>query len=184
MHIDALETPHALFCPHCRQALAVIEARAMSSASDGYFLLDGDSVPGASAAVGLSGAEGFDASVVAGECHSCKGGYYVVDATFVDGDIDDLVDWFSAEKDDLEYAFTVVRGATQTWVHMRTTTEGGLAVNEHTFGPFPLEPGCLIGPAGVSACGERACAKPWQHARDLLAAHWEPMGEINGLVAA
>jgi len=180
MQIQSTDFMHGLLCPHCRDLLALVEPEAFSTFGPGFFLDDGDSVPGMREAIAqLNVQEGFDCILSVGTCSTCRAGYYVVEATFVDGSLEDLLDWYAADKGQ-PCSYRLVRHPEQRpWLHIRRSTADGRDVHEHMFGPFPTDVAALKGPHGVSACGARGREGAWESARQLVAGLWEQINMVN-----
>lgn len=178
MQITQLIKPHAIHCPSCAAAIAHVSDAGIEPVGCDYLFSDGDCVPGAGDGVeGRDMDRGFESMLSVGRCHACRAGYYAVEVIFVDGPQDDLYAWMAADPGTDEVRHFLVHGhaADAIWIHGQNTTRKGQRIDEHLFGPFPADIAALIGPNGVSACGIRAHAEPWQHARDVVAARWHEM---------
>lgn len=178
MQITPIDQPHALHCPSCATVIAQVSRSGLEPVGCDVLFTDGDAVPGAGDDVEARDPNrGFESMLSVGRCPVCHAGYYAVEAFFVDGPQDDLYAWMAADPDTDDVRRFLVHGsaADTTWIHGQNTTRKGQRIHEHLFGPFPADIAALIGPSGVSACGVRAQAAPWQHARDVVASCWHEM---------
>lgn len=167
MQIEPIENAHALSCPHCGMPTAYAGPRGTDPATNAPWLTDGDAVPKLpEAPAGLA----LEAMLSVGQCHACRGGYYVVEAFVTRAPKAVLYDWLAGSLEVEEEIQQIVRaGGKPAWVRRRAMLPGGMRVDEHLFGPYPVALEQLQGPIGVAACGDAARAPAWAAARDLVA---------------
>lgn len=170
---SAITTPQLIACPHCATAIAEVTASGIRAIGREFFLDDGDAIPHAQA-LSPPPDRVTECMLSVGKCQSCTKGYFMVEATFVDGTVDNLYDWMAGSLEEREPPQwqMVPDAAGPAWIHARTMTRNALVIDEHLFGPYPVDLAVVIGPHGVSACGARAQNEPWLQATDVLHKHW------------
>lgn len=166
--------PRAMVCPHCAAYLMLLDAAECTSQNGDYWLQDGDSVPGVIDQLPGGYARGHLAELMVGTCSSCRGSYWVAEATLTNQDWAWLEAFIAGDPpfDQPGHArnyFGTWRGV--NWWLTEQKAPAGI-VHQHCFGPFPLADGELRGPMGVAACGELAKKPAWGEARTFLLDVW------------
>lgn len=181
-----IQGEHPITCPSCKAPVYLVYASTGDTPGANVWLTDGDSVPKVHEHLRPDQIEGqsFECMLSVGNCHACSGAYYVVEAAFLDGPLDRLYDWLAGSFEEhgrINYVCTNPAGG-DPWTLLGAQTVAGHSAL-HIHGPFALGSHTVSGPNGVAACGDTAKAAPWEHARDLLAEHWDAMRLANTAAA-
>lgn len=178
----ALSEPLAFRCPHCQAAVGLATPTGLSSVAEKTWLQDGDTIPGLTDLFDKEEGRSFAAALMMGRCDACSQAHYVVDAVFVDGEEDDLIDWWAGAfeiKDTRCLGGQLEFLPDAAWAVTRITTECGKHVDEHLFGPFTLDASHVNGPNGVSACCGRGANTTWEGAAQRTRMAWMDMISAN-----
>lgn len=140
---------------------------------------DGDTIPGIAESLDSDqlSPSGFTHELMIGTCRSCDEIFYVVNAMFMKGEFDDLLNYLTRNIEDSgpERNFLCRSDSSRCeWLLQEYQTKKGL-LHEHTFGPWPLKnTEGVITQVGVTYVGQPK-AYSWIHGRDLLVSVWDDL---------
>ncbi len=178
---------HTLICPCCEQSLLLIYADHSEVPGGGYWLRDGDTIPGLYNQLTETQItpSAFADMLMVGSCRHCGNDYYVIQASFMNANFDDVEAYIHFNTDlGSEHNYvcspvTSIENVPNTWLMQEYNTPHGL-MQHHTFGPWNLDDLVgVIGPYGVSSCCASADADSWYHGRRLLVTLWDDLRSMH-----
>lgn len=128
----------------------------------------------------------FDCHLSVGDCPSCRGDYYTIEAVFIDAEetdeLDDFLNFNVPMEESLNFVCTLAASREELpkrWIMGERKTPGG-PMHDHMFGPFRLDsPEEIIHPEwGVMACTGGG-ADPWEHGKTLILSLFDDLRKIN-----
>lgn len=174
---------HTLGCPSCGKPVYIAHSTDTEVPGGGTWLRDGDTIEGLwdMLSEGQKIPNAFDYELMVGDCRSCGNDYYVVLASFMDGNEEAAHDYLYFNIKLGPVRNYLCHLPTMQWLLSEYETPLGV-MHHHTFGPWALKSGeGIIGKYGVSLCGNGvvAVAEPWEHSRGLLFAAWDGLRALR-----
>ncbi|MDP2433970.1 MAG: hypothetical protein Q8O33_18410 [Pseudomonadota bacterium] len=172
-----------LCCPECGTVRLHIYPRGSVIPGGGYFLNDGDTIPGLHQRLADAGKLykdiGFDYERLVGFCPSCDSGYFVVEAKLVASPVEfdsDYADVYfhlngdTGQETNLSVSTCQPGKPPYVWWASRFETPKGPLLH-HCFGPYKL--------LGITSCGvSPGDESPWTFASNLLFSTWDALVEL------
>jgi hypothetical protein len=183
---------HPIACPACEHDIYHLFSDRSSVPGGGYFIKDGDGVPGVWEKLREDQKKGACSQAMeVGSCRSCGASYGFAIATLIDVDnADGHADSFLYLNTDLgaetNYLCHPTEGSdvlpSQWFVHEFATKIGPM--HYHYIGPFTItDEGAIRNWTGVTSCGRAADnadpSDPWVRSANMLLETWDAMLALN-----
>lgn len=187
IELEAITDMHAIKCPSCDADIYHLFPDRSVVPGGGYFITDGDSIPGVWRGLRADQKErAYAHALEVGKCRECGKTYRFAISTFIDVVNDDhRADRYLHLNTDLDketnYLCHPVDGPAvlpEKWFMHEYATDIG-PMHYHYVGPFKNEDDDAMKTwVGVTSCGRAGStdpADPWHHASELLLASWDSM---------